>query len=183
MVPEIGSGKNHLPRQKANDVAVALFLQVGDVRALLGADLQSDTASYRGWRAVVASSSRPQERARIFKVPHHGSKNAHHADVWELMLEASSIAVVTPYTGGISPLPTAADQQRLVRLTANSAYSTAQSRGWSAPRKGQPVDRELQSKGARAIDPKVTGHIRVRRRFQGESEFRVETFDGAYQLS
>jgi hypothetical protein len=71
MVPVINSGKGHLPRQKANDVAVALFLQVGDFRVLLGSDLQSDTASDRGWRAVIAWTARPQERAHIFKVPHH----------------------------------------------------------------------------------------------------------------
>jgi hypothetical protein len=110
-------------------------------------------------------------------------RNAHHSDVWNLMLEASSVAVVTPYASGIAPLPTGADQQRLVRLTTNRAYSTARSRGWSVPRKCQPVDREIQRKGARAIDQKITGHIRVRRWFQGESEFRVEIFNGAYQLS
>jgi hypothetical protein len=75
-------------------------------------------------------------------VPHHGSRNAHNQDVWNLMLEASPVAVVTPYTGGTSPLPTVGDQKRLVRLTTNRAYSTALSGGWSASRKGQPADRE-----------------------------------------
>jgi hypothetical protein len=77
MVPAINSGKGHLPRQKANDVAVALFLQAGEFRVLLGSDLQSDTASDRGWRAVTASTERPHGRARVFKVLHHGSPNAH----------------------------------------------------------------------------------------------------------
>jgi hypothetical protein len=181
MVPVINSGKGHLPRQKANDVAVALFLQVGDFRVLLGSDLQSDTASDRGWRAVIAWTARPQERAHIFKVPHHGSRNAHHSDVWQLMLEKSPVAVITPFASGVEPLPKDTDRQRIVSLTER-AYCTAPSRGWSAPRKGQPVDRVLQERKLRAIDPKVVGHIRVRRRFQGESDFRVEMFDGAYQL-
>lgn len=184
MVPEINSAKGHLPRQKANDVAVALFLQAGDLRVLLGSDLQSDTSSDRGWRAVVASISRPQGRAHVFKVPHHGSHNAHHSDVWQLMLEESPVAVVAPYASGVAPLPRDTDKRRIVSLT-NRAYCTAPSRGWSVTRKGQPVDRVLkdESRQARAIDPKVVGHIRVRRLFQGESDFRTETFNGAYQLS
>ena len=134
MVPELRSGKNHLPRQKANDVSVVLFLQAGDIRVLLGADLQSNTASDRGWRAVIVSRSRPQERAHVFKVPHHGSQNAHHPDIWSLMLEASPIALVTPYASGVDPLPTGRDRARLANLT-NRAYSTAPSNGWAPPEK------------------------------------------------
>jgi hypothetical protein len=149
------------------------------------------TASVLSWPSVLAvlrvvaldAKAKAQERAHILKVPHHGSRNAHHPDVWNLVLEPSPVAVVTPYTSGSAPLPTAADQKRLVRLTTNRAYSTAQSRKWSAPRKDQPVDRVIQGKRALAIDPKITGHIRLRRRFQGESDFRVEMFNGAYQLS
>lgn len=181
MIPEINSPKLHLPRQKANDVAVALFLQAGDFRVLLGADLQSDTASDRGWKAVLTSTSRPQGRAHVFKVPHHGSRNAHHPDVWRLMLEGSPIAAITPFASGATPLPRKSDEQRIVSLTKR-AYCTAPSRGWSAPRKGQPVDRVLQERKLKAIDPRVAGHVRVRRRFQGESDFRVEMFHGAYQL-
>ena len=182
MAPEINSPKGHLPRQKANDVAVALFLQAGDFRVLLGSDLQANTASDRGWRAVVASSSRPQTRAHIFKVPHHGSHNAHQSDVWRLMLEDSPVAVITPFASGVDPLPRDTDRKRIDNLTRR-AYCTAPPRGWSAPRKGQPVDRVLQGRQLRAIEPKLVGHIRVRRRFQGESDFRVETLNGAYQLT
>jgi hypothetical protein len=181
MVPDIKSAKVHLPRQKANDVAAALFLRVGEFRVLLGSDLQSNTASDRGWRAVLASTARPREPAQVFKVPHHGSRNAHHPDVWRLMLEKSPVAVITPFASGGEPLPRNTDQKRIVSLT-NRAYCTAPSRGWSAPRKGQPVDRVLQERKVRAIDPKVVGHIRVRRRFQGEPDFRIEVFNEAYQL-
>jgi beta-lactamase superfamily II metal-dependent hydrolase len=182
MVPDTNSAKVHLPRQKANDVAAALLLRAGEIRVLLGSDLQSDTASDRGWRAVLTSTARPQEPAHIFKVPHHGSRNGHHPDVWRLMLEESPVAVIAPFASGGEPLPRKADQQRIVGLT-KSAYCTAPSQGWSAPRKGQPVDRVLQARKLRAIDPKVIGHIRVRRRFQGEPDFRIELFNGAYQLS
>ena len=157
MVPDMNSGKNHLPRQQANDVAVALFVQVGDFCALLGSDLQSNTASDRGWRAVVASSTRPQGRAQVFKVSHHGSDNAHHQDVWRLMLESSPVAVLTPFASGAAPLPTAKDQKRLVALSKH-AYCTAPPRGWSATKKGQPVDRMIQTaRNVRAIDPKLVG--------------------------
>ena len=69
MVPAIHSGKVHLPRQKANDVAVALLLQAGDFCVLAGSDLQSDTAADRGWQAVLASAERPRTLSQIFRCP------------------------------------------------------------------------------------------------------------------
>ncbi len=182
MVPSLNSGKGHLPSQKANDVSVALFLQVADIRVLLGSDLQSDTAPDRGWKAVLASTSKPQGRSHLFKVPHHGSNNAYHPDVWRLMLEDGLIAVMTPFASGVAALPKDTDQKRIMAHTKR-AYCTAVPRGWSAPKKGQPVDRVLQERNLRAIEPKTIGHIRVRRLFYGEADFRIETFNGAHQLS
>lgn len=175
MVPEINSGKGHLPRQKANDVAVALLLQVGRFCVLLGSDLQADTAADRGWRAVIASAARPQGRAQIFKV-------AHHSDIWNLLLEEAPVAIMTPFNRLVEPLPKETDAQRILSLT-NRAYCTARSGGWKPPRKDQPVDRTLQGQNARAIDPRIMEHIRIRRKFQGETDFRVETLNGAYRLS
>jgi hypothetical protein len=99
------------------------------------------------------------------------------------MLEESPLALVTPYASVVDPLPTEKDRTRLANLT-NLAYCTAPSDIWAPPRKGQPVDRVIRESGRqiRAIDARVPGHVRVRRRFQGEPDFRIETFDGAHQL-
>jgi hypothetical protein len=105
--------------QSANDVAVALLVQVGAMAAILGSDLQADTGPNRGWQAVLASSNRPHVKARVLKVPHHGSKNAHHPGVWQQMLEPKPFALLTPFSSGISPLPTEADRQRLLAKTPN----------------------------------------------------------------
>jgi hypothetical protein len=110
---------------------------------------------------------------------------------------AAALAVMGWYLMVLSPPCTAGCSPRSVDVKAARTYAASENgeatgaqggddsqlRDEIAPRKGQPVDRELQSKGARAIDPKVTGHIRVRRRLQGESEFHIEMFNGAYQLS
>ena len=71
-----GQAKRRLLALTPNDVAVALWIGLKhpkeDVVILLGSDLPK-----LGWRRVARSSARPGERASVFKVPHHGSGNAH----------------------------------------------------------------------------------------------------------
>ena len=132
-------GKNHLPRQQANDVAVALFVQVGDFCAPWDPPA-SNTASDRGWRAVVASSTRPQGRAQVFKVSHHGSDNAHHQDVWRLMLESSPVAVLTPF---------AREPLRCQQLRIRSGWSLYLSTPIAQPHREAGM---LPKKGSRLIE-------------------------------
>jgi len=129
--------------QSANDVAVALLVQVGAMAAVLGSDLQADTGPNRGWQAVLASPNRPQVKARVLKVPHHGSKNADHPGVWQQMLEPSPFALLTPFSSGISPLPTETDRQRLLGRTPN-LFCTARATSWAPPRRSQAVERTMK---------------------------------------
>jgi hypothetical protein len=127
----------------ANDVAVALLVQVGDMGVILGSDLQADTGPNRGWQAVLASSNKSNVKARIFKVPHHGSKNADHSRVWQEMLEPAPFALLTPFSSGISPLPTKADRERLLGKTPN-LFCTASATSWAPPRRSQAVERTMR---------------------------------------
>ncbi|WP_270889980.1 MBL fold metallo-hydrolase [Pedococcus sp. 5OH_020] len=103
-----------------NELAVALWVEVGDKSALLGADLLTGPAGC-GWGAVLSTFS-PESRASFYKVAHHGSTNADHPEVWARLLTDQPVAVIAPYRS--SGLPTTAQQAELCRRTP-SVYATA----------------------------------------------------------
>lgn len=107
-----------VPRPERNLGAVVLWVAVGDLSMLLGADLQETSDPQTGWTAVVDCPDRPSPRAEIFKVPHHGAGNAHQPRVWEEMLVdvRRPQAVICPCSNGATQLPTAGDLERICAL-------------------------------------------------------------------
>ena len=73
-LPEMRRPKRRAVALAPNQQSVALWVQAGEVKVLLGGDLEDSTDAGVGWKAVLASPTRPDERAGLFKVPHHGSK-------------------------------------------------------------------------------------------------------------
>lgn len=101
----------------SNEASVVLWLQVNEVGALLGADLEVTSDPARGWDAVLnLLVDPPQVLGALIKVPHHGSSNAHHDDVWSRMLRDRPLALVAPWQLGDRALPTSDDLDRLRSL-------------------------------------------------------------------
>ena len=106
-------------RLTPNRLSVVLWVQWEDVSVLLGADLEK-----RGWRAILQNDYQPPAGASVFKVPHHGSANAHIEEVWDQMLAAEPVAILAPYALGRNTLPKTDDVRRLRSFTP-AVYSTA----------------------------------------------------------
>lgn len=185
MLPPEGTTKRRLIAQTPNEVAVVLWIEAGDIRILLGSDLENTDNPHTGWQAIVASETRSMGRAHVFKVPHHGSANADHPDVWTLILVTGSHAIFTPYSRG-QALPTAADIERLKGRTPN-AYCTARSTradgGWASPRRDTAVERTLKEvvRNRKALTGPM-GHIRLRAKHFAPDSIEVALFNGAYRL-
>jgi beta-lactamase superfamily II metal-dependent hydrolase len=179
--PGYVSPKRCLPSPSPNHAAVVLWISVDGFSILLGSDLEESGDMNSGWSAIVSSTCRPTDRAAIFKVPHHGSRNGHHAGVWEEMLEAEPIAVVTPFQLGNQRLPTEKDVHRLTSLTRRS-YVTAGFGRRGKKKRERTVEKTLQEMGVilrQRYD--VFGHVRVR--LDSAAQPRVELFGGALQLN
>lgn len=117
-------------KPERNDGAVVLWLEVGDATILLGADLQETEEEHTGWTAVIGCLKGIERRSEVFKVPHHGSKNAHQELVWQHLLVENPEAVVCPHERGSNQLPGPTDLDRLCRranvhLTAPPTPPTA----------------------------------------------------------
>jgi Metallo-beta-lactamase superfamily len=122
--PGVATTKSRLPKPAPNDLSVAAWVTIADVRILLGADLEEHGVATRGWSAVLASRTRPPGVASFFKISHHGSVTGHHNGIWAGMLENNPTAALTPWTLGASVLPKANDVARTAGLTSNG-YSSS----------------------------------------------------------
>ena len=143
-----------------NHSSVVAWIEFKSISMLLGADLEETGDPETGWSAVVTSPERPQGRAIIFKIPHHGSKTAHNPDVWNSMLAEDVIAILTPYNRGWK-LPTDADVARIMAQT-KAAFTTARV---FSPVRRRPVavEKEMRMTAKRLQRAfEQTGAIRLR---------------------
>ena len=173
LLPREGKSKTRIPSLSPNDVAVVLWVRVDDVAVLLGSDLEKG-----GWVEILQNETRPNGKASVFKVPHHGSENAHEPGVWKRMLNPKPFAVLTPWRRGGNDLPSQQDVQRILSWTTN-AYSTAKigSSARAPVRRINMVKRTLRESGVKlrriVMSP---GAVRLRRQLGSQTRWKVETF-------
>jgi len=162
----------------ANDTSVALWVQIGEQHVLLGADLEHTDREGEGWMAVM-SSFQGKNKAHIYKIPHHGSSNAHYQAVWDRLLVENPVAVVTPYSSGSTPLPRPSDLDRMKALTdALFCTSSGTSR---LPNRDAVVERFAKSVRRKTVGGQP-GHVRVRWS-KTHPIPTVELFNSAYKVS
>ena len=91
-----------VPSPTPNHVSMATLLSIGPTSILLGADLENSGTNTAGWEAVISShASAPLgPKASVYKIPHHGSEDAHNVDVWTQLLDNQPLAALTPWRKG-----------------------------------------------------------------------------------
>lgn len=182
LIPGDRQAKTRVPTLSPNEVAVALWIQVGTATVLLGSDLEKS-----GWISVLQNQDRPNGKASVFKVPHHGSEGAHEPDVWRQMLVADPFALLTPWLKGGMLLPRPRDVRRLQSCTANG-YSTtrfalASGTKPRASRRLQLVDRTLRDSGVKFRRvPMSPGGVQLRRSLVSQGHWKVKAFGSACHL-
>ena len=119
-----GQPKGRITEPSRNDLSVAMLLTIGNQAVLLGGDLEELSDPQKGWQAVVEAHRGRRPLAQFFKVPHHGSHNAHNAEVWTEMLAEPVSSIVTPWTKGGYRLPRDTDLNRL-RDLSDKCYLTS----------------------------------------------------------
>ena len=166
-----------------NHTSVVLWAEVGHHRILLGADLEKTSNPKTGWSVIVEESTVISGKASLFKVPHHGSENAHHDGVWSEVLLNEPFAILTPYSPGRKPLPSDADITRISRLTPN-VYVTSPTKRQRI-RWRQRIVKEYVEQVTRSIRSihHGWGQVRLRKRIdETSSSWQVELFGDAYVL-
>lgn len=181
--PVDGNLRQPSPR-RPNQSSVVLWLKLGEARVLLGADMEEANNPYGGWNIIVNSAERPDGRATLLKVPHHGSATGEHAPVWTKMLTPMPFALLTPFSKLKNPLPTAMDVDRICSRTDN-AFISATVRNRSQRRRSPEVTRTMREvlRWSRPIDENF-GHIRARKKISTSSaaDWKIELFGDACRL-
>lgn len=177
--PKEGETKNRIPTISPNDFSVVLWIDIDDVVVLLGSDLERN-----GWIEILNSRERPEEKASLFKVPHHGSEGADESNVWKKMLEVHPIAILTPWHLGGRSLPNQAGVRRILSYTRN-AYASAKGGPGGRSRRytNRTVTRTIRSDGIRlrTLD-RSPGAIRLRRSVNSSEDWQVQMFGTACHL-
>jgi beta-lactamase superfamily II metal-dependent hydrolase len=179
LVPQANQLQRRITNRPPNEASVVLMVEVGGRKALLGADLEHSGHKDEGWLAILNSSQTPVHPAKVFKVPHHGSRSADCPEVWQKLLDAEPVAIVTPFTSG-QGLPQEKDIERLQSRTP-SVYCTAVPKVRLPKRDNKVVQKKLDRRKRIAIDGRM-GHVRVRWSISDATAApQIELFDGAFK--
>lgn len=124
--------------ESPNDTAVVLSIETANASVILGSDLEESTDSRRGWTAVLQTQTFPKGKINFFKVPHHGSENAHNSVLWDNHLEKNVCSLLSPFSR--SHLPRLRDKERILNLSEN-AYIASQPTLGKAPQRNSTVEK------------------------------------------
>ncbi|MBI2393097.1 MAG: hypothetical protein HYV09_26165 [Deltaproteobacteria bacterium] len=178
--PRVGTTRKALVSPEPNDTAVVLRVRVGEVSALLGADLETGNDPGRGWLGVIGAGIGPVVKSELYKVAHHGSKSADHEAIWSTLLDASPLAVLTPFVNGSVQLPRDSDVDRITRV-ARRLLATSTPRPIAPPPRDAAVERTMREvTKSRRVRTGRMGHIRVR---HDGRHWREELFGAAFDMS
>ena len=181
LLPSNNETKRRIRPLTPNNAAVVLLVTFNETAVLLGSDLDR-----KGWLRILDSSVRPRRKASVFKVPHHGSQNAHEDRIWEELLNNTPIALLTPWRRGSGALPTREDVLRILGLADQAYITTTNSRNlFSKSRRvrdsavGKTIDNAKAT--LRSVNLSL-GKIRLRRHKESQDEWDIETFGNACDL-
>jgi hypothetical protein len=164
-----------------NHASVVVVVRVDDEYLLLGADLERTASAHTGWNALVASKTRPQFLASIFKVPHHCSSNGQHEGVWSDMLQKEPLAVLTPYLSSRLPRPEGIEwlKSRTTGVYASCIPSNTR------VRRRTEVERTIKDSTVEFSSQKMPddpGIVRFRKKAGADAPWTVEVFGEAKKL-
>ena len=179
-LPHERDTKRRFSGNRHNEGSVVLQVTVGNIRLLLGADLEASSADREGWQAVLERNTPRPEPSHVLKIPHHGSVTAESSVLWEHLLIENPVAVMAPYTP--SGIPRDSDLRRICKRTSK-CYLTSSAHGRRPPRRDAAVEKMIQRFGVhnrRAVNVEM-GHVRLRCAIGSDpTEMNVDLDHGAF---
>jgi hypothetical protein len=164
-----------------NASSVVIWIAVGEVRVLLGADLLLEEDVNRGWSAVLNADEWQGEQASVIKIPHHASKTAHSGDMWSRMLRPDAVGAVSPFILGRHHIPTPIERDA-IRVRTSRAFLT---RDPDAPAVGLlPISAQTFAEATQqySVVEAPAGQVRARGKINDPAAWSVELFADAVPL-
>jgi len=172
-----------IPPGTPNSKSVVLYLRLGCHRAILGADLEVAQDNKEGWLAITGTSTVTDKKATYFKIPHHGSENGYHSDIWQLLLEDNPLSSLTTYNRGYG-LP---EIEMLQKYGEHSdrLFSTSPTLGGKKKKRDTKTDKLIANFNKTIQEIKYQkGTIRARiNLFDQTAQWEVELFENAFHIN
>ena len=184
LITEFGSPNKKLPADSPNAKSVALYLEMGYHRAILGADLEISRDDREGWMNIVLNNTviDNEKLSSLFKIPHHGSANGFCENVWSNLLEKNPVAKLTPWNRG-NGLP---QREMLKKYSQNTEklFMTNRFTSSQPKKRDKQIDKYLKKIGKELEEVKYKkGIIRCRIDMADpNAEWEVELIENSTQI-
>ena len=177
------SAKKRICNPDQNSLSIVSLLELGnDDSILFGADLENSTDTDVGWGAVVNLRNGRMPLSSLFKIPHHGSSNAHNNDVWAKLIANEPCSITTPWKKGGKFIPSESDKHRISKLSGE-AYLTIENPESLKKRYSYDVRKQIKNSSVKFSSAKYRcGHVRVRFTPGKFNLKRVDLFNGAKRI-
>lgn len=128
LITEFGQRNTSIIENSPNDKSVVLLLKFGEHRIILGADLEVGKTENEGWKYIIKHSKVIDEKkAKLYKVPHHGSSNGYLKEIFDILVDKNSVLKLTPFRSSDLPrqemLETYSTHSDLIFLTSSASTS------------------------------------------------------------
>jgi hypothetical protein len=177
--------RGRLPSIEGNHCSVVLSLEIADRLILLGADLETRSSRDHGWLAAVDLHVESERgKHSLFKIPHHGSPNGDHPEIWEKLVTDEAHLILAPFVNGSVMRPEHSDIKRILGRSQN-AWITARPEGGKFRSFSRAVQKQMNEKARRVVEiPRGYGHLRIRGKIGDDPRnWSVEKFGQAVNLS
>ncbi len=157
---------------KPNHTSIVLLINLGKLCLLLSSDLEELGVMDDGWSAIINNRIQLERKAEVFKIPHHGSKNGHHEEVWKNFVSSQNVSLLTPFHHGKTQIPTEEDLKR-IRLYSQYAYIAGASKqiSYKTDRETKNMLRKLDKKPYR-VERKM-GRVTLRKNILRNEDWSI----------
>ncbi len=183
LMNEYGSSNRKIVSKSPNDKSVALLVKANDHRVILGSDLEISDDNRKGWLCILDNNQCIDLKSSLFKIPHHGSKNAFHKRVWEEIIQENAIAKLTPWNRG-GKLPKTEMLRKYKEYTDN-LYMTSPLSNDKPKKRDRSISKAINKFNTTLREVKFSlGIVRCRIDISTpEAKWDVELIDNALKVS
>jgi len=115
---EDGDVLKPLSDSQHNLLSSAIWCSIGNLRLLLGSDVEIGDDEHTGWEGILRNADSPNLSSHLIKVPHHGSSNAFYEPAWEIFSQDTlPVSIITPYVKLLDPLPRESDLKQISKYS------------------------------------------------------------------
>jgi beta-lactamase superfamily II metal-dependent hydrolase len=182
LITDFGESNIAMPNNSPNDKSVALLLTFGDHSVLLGADLEQGNCENTGWRHILRKCNLVgNNKANLYKIPHHGSHNGYLGEIFEVLVNNDSILKMTPFNKSGLPRD---EMINLYKTHSNTIYSTSPPTSLNRAKRREMTLEKFIERTAKVSEIKFNyGIVRSRIDYTLDyAKWDTQTFHSAVQL-